>query len=447
MRNVTLITAVPGSGKTRYVVTRAMEAVSTGQAQESDIVCLTFSRAAASELRHRLQSFPDITVCTIHSLAGTLLESQVPRSYADVLRQATAAMPQHRYRVVFIDEAQDLTQLQLEFLIAFCTTADIVTIVGDPMQSIYQFNGSDASYMYTLAETLGGPQTSRVQLTESYRCGDVICRALDMGFHTGMHAVKSHVSDVLWYEFDTAAERVQKLQELFTCDSGFVLVRTNAEITSLLQALPTACCNARFTVNDHPYMTMLALQQNTVPVSRRDIITLLSAFGFNDYKSLRCFSALPISLCGNDIRGMLRSKLQYGARSAICTSLWSVMTLVDALPADPAAAIDLLAETFTIIGWQQVSRKALLEAASDGMVSHVVVTIDHGAPYTLMTMHAAKGLEGHTVYLLPDELNDVDEDAHLLYVAMSRASHQLGILHGPEALRCDTLLKEIIPML
>src|SRR5437868_7009609 len=50
------LVAGPGTGKTRVLTRRVGYLIETGTAEPSEILALTFSRAAARELRHRLEA-------------------------------------------------------------------------------------------------------------------------------------------------------------------------------------------------------------------------------------------------------------------------------------------------------------------------------------------------------------------------------------------------------
>ena len=443
---VTVVTAVPGSGKTRHIVLQAADRVMSGKYTEEQIICLTFSREAAAELQRRLTKFPGITASTIHSLAGSLLpEHGADMTYDAVILSATTSKPVHGFKSIFIDEAQDLTKIQRDFLVEVCRSADEVTIVGDPMQSIYQFNGSSEQYMYDLARMLN-PEPNDVRLHESYRCGAMICHTLEQGFHTGIQAAQRHVDDVLWYDFDSDEARAQQLIETVRSHSGLILTRTNAEITRLLRLLPPKCCNAQFTVSDHPYLSMLRLKRGTVPVSRREFRTLLKCYGLNDYTTSQALAALPETLNGLELLELLKPTMLSKTQSALHTFLWSVKMTLDMLPEDPELFMTSIGEHLALVGIDYIPIQSLVAAVKDDGGQSFRITVDNGQPFTIMTMHAAKGLEGETVIIFPDELGDMSEDEHLLYVAMSRASHQLWFYHGPESSRCDELLRTIIPM-
>jgi superfamily I DNA/RNA helicase len=76
--------------------------------------------------------------------------------------------PFERYPVVFVDEAQDLTELQHEMLsrVLQLKTGRLIA-VGDPRQSIYGFRGAKQNSMATLEHRFG---LDRLPLTVSFRC-------------------------------------------------------------------------------------------------------------------------------------------------------------------------------------------------------------------------------------------------------------------------------------
>lgn len=128
--NVTCI-AGPGSGKTRTLVAKAEQLYSIGV----DLVCLTFTRSAAQEMRDRM---PGIPAQTIHSFCHEWVGWK--GGYNQLLSDFKDFKWKPKYDWVLVDEVQDLTEEQLA--IVFSIAGNSIFAVGDPYQSIYQFNGS-----------------------------------------------------------------------------------------------------------------------------------------------------------------------------------------------------------------------------------------------------------------------------------------------------------------
>src|SRR6266540_7048970 len=82
-----LVLAGPGSGKTRVIVERAVRLIDEDVARPDELLVLTFSRKAASDLRQRLadrlrRSYASFPVTTFHAFCFSLLArnaAQAPR--------------------------------------------------------------------------------------------------------------------------------------------------------------------------------------------------------------------------------------------------------------------------------------------------------------------------------------------------------------------------------
>src|SRR5215211_5454329 len=73
-----LVLAGPGSGKTRVIVERAVRLIDEGLARPEQLLVLTFSRKAASDLRQRLadrlrRSYASFPVTTFHAFCLSIL--------------------------------------------------------------------------------------------------------------------------------------------------------------------------------------------------------------------------------------------------------------------------------------------------------------------------------------------------------------------------------------
>ena len=74
-----LVTAGPGSGKTRVIVERIIHLMSTGL-KPSEILCLTFSEKAAQEMKERLEKITDVSdmqISTFHSFCHEILGENI----------------------------------------------------------------------------------------------------------------------------------------------------------------------------------------------------------------------------------------------------------------------------------------------------------------------------------------------------------------------------------
>ena len=81
---------------------------------------------------------------------------------------AYAAAIRWRFRHFFVDEAQDLNPLQYEVLASLLGDRTDLTLVGDPAQAIYGFNGSDPRFLTDVERYFPGVEI--VRLDTNHRC-------------------------------------------------------------------------------------------------------------------------------------------------------------------------------------------------------------------------------------------------------------------------------------
>src|SRR5215469_15128870 len=207
-----MIIAGPGTGKTRTLTYRiAAQVAEHGRSPEA-CLALTFTRRAARELRERLDALaPDqagrLTVTTFHGLGLMILREHAARrllaAAADdperraELGKALAArdladfdglvdLPvtllgddpalagrlRRRWPLISVDEYQDIDASQYALLSLLSGDGAGLTVIGDPDQAIYGFRGADVGFFLRFGEDYPGATT--VQLTRNYRSAPVI---------------------------------------------------------------------------------------------------------------------------------------------------------------------------------------------------------------------------------------------------------------------------------
>jgi hypothetical protein len=164
----TKLLACAGSGKTRCIIARIHKLIENDFYKYNEIMMLTFSRLTRDDFIGKIESYGLFAdplkvigqVNTIDSFAKRIvdrddtvdvsllsyklmkyLESEDPMELAKNMELA-------KIKTVFIDEAQDLNEIQ--YLI-FCHMRDklgiIINMVGDPNQNIFQFRKSSDKYL------------------------------------------------------------------------------------------------------------------------------------------------------------------------------------------------------------------------------------------------------------------------------------------------------------
>ncbi len=163
-----LVAAGPGSGKTRILVHKVAHLLLLEDIKPEQFLMLTFSRPAAMEFKTRLRKLVgrmafDVDIFTYHGFAFQLQGrmGDLERS-ENVLKQVTQAIknreaPLERLlskSVMVVDEFQDVSQDEYEFMEAIAQVAGNIRIivVGDDDQNIYEFRGASIKYMREFAK-------------------------------------------------------------------------------------------------------------------------------------------------------------------------------------------------------------------------------------------------------------------------------------------------------
>lgn len=176
-----VVAAGPGSGKTRVLVHKLASLLLLEDVKHEQLLMLTFSRAAATEFKQRLMVLIGnaahyVEIKTFHSYCFDLLgrvgnledAKNVVEQAATMISQGEVEPNRIGKTVLVIDEAQDMGAEEHALINALMANNEEMRViaVGDDDQNIYEFRGSDSSYMYRLAQESG---SRLVEMTENYR--------------------------------------------------------------------------------------------------------------------------------------------------------------------------------------------------------------------------------------------------------------------------------------
>jgi len=155
-----------------------------------------------------------------------------------------------RIRHLFVDEAQDMNPLQYDLFQAIRGDRNDVFVVGDPLQAIYGWNGSDHRLFDNLPNVL--PQPTIFSLPNNYRCSPAIVAAAShvaksSGQPVDVRAIRESGDPVRLFGFNDEAAEADGVASLLwryaptagaqPWSSTAVLVRTNAQIPPIASAL------------------------------------------------------------------------------------------------------------------------------------------------------------------------------------------------------------------
>lgn len=490
------VIAAAGSGKTRVLTRRIAHRIATGSAHGRHTLALTFTRQAAGELRRRLRASglrDFVEAGTFHAVALDLLQQRwqdsgrraltilndrdrllgeavgdvpigtasnertwtaargiAPADYVGVARDAgrnVGAAPARigealvayealkrrrgvidlddllplleqelrddgafarairwRFRHVLVDEAQDLNPVQHRVLQHIVGERRDLYLVGDPAQAIYGFNGSDPTLLIDVDRHFLGVEI--IELPTNHRCTPQIVRAAMHVLAATDHSVTSVSSRV-----DGPAVSVTVVDDDDT--EARLIADAVARLDRSLVASGAVAVLAR---------------------THRQLTAIESALGRRSVRVRR-----PALIAGSPLAGAVRTAALLGSPSQLRgwahdalerppTSMpGPVADLEQAERRVAGAVLDCLREQPMADGTALRSWIATTSPFEDSAVTSGV---------DLLTFHAAKGREWHTVVvsgvetgLVPHRsattIDAKGEEARLLHVAFTRASDRL----------------------
>lgn len=176
--NRVLVEASAGSGKTACLVCRLDRLLNEG-VRPSDIVAITFTNAAAENMKDRLGDKANgMFIGTIHSYANYLLLSKGIDTSSCLNEEdfdhLFLLVKSHPYCIrpikhLLVDEAQDSTPDQFELFEMFAP--ENFFYVFDYRQSIYRWSGADPQH---IIDMMGDDRNTVYHLTGNFRCGKSI---------------------------------------------------------------------------------------------------------------------------------------------------------------------------------------------------------------------------------------------------------------------------------
>ena len=504
-----LIVAGPGSGKTRTLTHRIAYLIRRCGAAPGQCLAITFTRRAADEMRERLQHLlPDVweqlPIFTFHSLGLAILQEnhnaaglqrgfriaaeferlqfmrdalevsetrarrllsavstlkrtrvtpddtqldEAQRLYqaalerrnlvdyddligraADILEaeQGLQAAYRDRYRWVCIDEYQDVDEQQVRLIKHLAPPDGNICAIGDPDQAIYSFRGADVRYFKQFETDF--PKAQIVRLTRNYRSDrNIVALASQVIAPSGSEqrsvAVLADAPSLITMH-QAPTERaeaefvVQTLEQLlgghsfFSLDSGrsasdgapdlsfsdfAVLYRTEAQTPAIVEALA----------------------RSGMPFQKRGHTLLMEHPG---------------------VLSLVDQLRQTPSPDAIVERLEAVLASDDAAPGWPEAAELLKPLALACDGdwerfWAEIAVGSQVDAW-DARADRI----------SLLTLHAAKGLEFPVVFILGCESGilpltwgdsdpaEMDEERRLFYVGVTRAQRRLYLCQAQKRL-------------
>jgi|WetSurMetagenome_2_1015567.scaffolds.fasta_scaffold00842_7 DNA helicase II / ATP-dependent DNA helicase PcrA len=372
-----------------------------------------------------------------------------------------ATRVRNTYRHVFADEYQDINAVQHEILANLVRGDATFTAIGDPNQAIYGFRGSNVRFFGTFGESFPGATT--LFLSENYRtapnlleaCGHVIGPGNDSKvrpltarlLHEGKLLVHEAATDKAEAEFVVhQIERLVGGTSMFSHDSGrvengdaegrsfgdcAVLYRTNAQSAPLVEA---------FERSGIPYQVSGELALREYPFVK-DMLDVLSSANANvDDPRIPPSQLRVLRLSEPAMNGVLE-------KTASSMKAAGVLGAIESMRDHPDFGKLLDKDKKATELFERLVRIARLHGDFRPFMDHILLQQSEDAgdlraeKVSLLTLHAAKGLEFPVVFitgceqgLLPlvreGKESDAAEERRLFYVGMTRAKERLYLTYA-----------------
>lgn len=330
---------------------------------------------------------------------------------------SVAMQVREQYRYFVVDEYQDVSPLQHQLLRLWLGTRKDLCVVGDASQTIYSFAGARSAYLLDFERE--NPGATVVRLEQNYRSAPSVIDTANrlMRGRSGaltlnaVHEAKAgdEVPPPAVFEDDRAEARAvaqsiaAQLEAGAKPESIAVLYRVNVQAAALEQALGDLGIS---------YQLRGSKRFFDLPEVRQAVMTLRAAsVAATDEPLFKSVSdvlrTLGWSVQPPEGRGAVRARWE---------SLNAIMGLVDEMPEGA---------TFRRFTDELMARQA---GQHEPTMSAV----------TLATLHAAKGLEWDSVYIVglseglvpisyAASFEQIDEERRLLYVGVTRARRRLRL--------------------
>lgn len=417
-----------------------------------------------------------------------------------LLRRNKALRDQYneRFQHILVDEYQDINRPQFNLIRLLSEKQQNLCVVGDPDQSIYRFRGADIQNIIDFQAHY--PMATIITLDQNYRSTRRILNVAnhvirhnrqrpDKSLRTendpGPRVAYYHAfngEEEAWFVARTIKQHLE--QEDHPKQRVAVLYRTNAQS----RLFEEACRRERIRFNivggfsfykraevrDVVAYVKVALNTRDDESLRRIINTPPRGIGQKTLeviealarqRNLSLWDSLTLLLAQQKLPARslqplqsfhemiehLASVARTGSTSAVIKAAMEETGYVRALKQKSLSAVDALDAENRLLNLEE-----LLSAASEAdergeslreFIDHAALVsdadeYDPDASVTLMTMHSAKGLEFHVVFIVglenglfpharsADDPAELEEERRLCYVAITRAQHQLYLTHA-----------------
>lgn len=402
----------------------------------------------------------------------------------------TLSLLQNRWRYIIVDEYQDTSGVQYELMKLLGGKRNNVCVVGDGDQNVYSWRGSDMAHLLTFETTF--PDTKRVVLDQNYRSTRTIIAAANAVIEkntnripktlfseneTGDPIVLHGALDERYEAWFVAEQAANLIDQGVAPNEIAVLYRENAQSRVLEEALlhaglPYRVLGTRFFERKEVKDVLSYLRAALNPKGKSDLIRIVAVppRGIGKVTVEKMLSGLPLGAAGAKVAAFreLLLKIRHAVNTLptseavqFCIEASGIQKMYGGKTEEDAEHLGNVRELANLaakyegddppVGIERLLEEAALQSEQD----ELDMSRDKGG-ISLMTVHAAKGLEFDAVFvvgmeqgLFPSMRNDPassgegagrdpEEERRLFYVALTRARKRLFLSYAYERTKYGT---------
>ncbi|MGI8669539.1 MAG: ATP-dependent helicase [Aridibacter sp.] len=408
----------------------------------------------------------------------------------------------NKFKYILVDEYQDTNPLQFALVQYLTEKQKNICVVGDDSQSIYKFRGADIENIFLFEEHF--PDAKVVMLEQNYRSTQTILDVADAIISNNksrkekkLWTEKSGGAKITYFQaFDAdqegkyVASKIYDHQRLNSKDKIAILYRTNAQSRVFEEALRKMRINynivggfsfyERAEVKDvvaylkltlNPFDDVALMRVINTPtrglgktsldeldrrakdfgVSLWETIEIITDEKYDQPLNLTPRAKKSLKLFKGIMEGLQKkyaesSELERPVSEVVIAAIektgYSLMLKSENSEEAEARLANLEELVNAAVDYDKQEENGLRDFIDHAALSSDTDKFDRNAPVTLMTVHAAKGLEFPIVFLVGLEdgifpharsINDpleLEEERRLAYVAITRAEKVLYITHS-----------------
>ena len=330
---------------------------------------------------------------------------------------------QEKFRYILIDEFQDINQVQYDVIRMLAAPENNLFVVGDDDQSIYGFRGADSRLMFQFQKDF--PDAKQLLLDVNYRSSkNIVKNSLKV---IANNEVRFDKKIRAWKESGETLH-VQEVKDPVE-EASYVVEQIKKQMETGILAEEIAVL---FRVHTDARAVVEALIDEKIPFQMREHLPNL----YNHFIAKDIMAYFRLAMGQRERKGFLqvmKKKIGYDEflREYATTKNMKAADLREVL-----SEIEEAAKPFqTMEEWF-----VHVEEYTEALKKKEQQKEQNQEGVRLMTLHASKGLEFHTVFLIEanegripyqkaEKEQNVEEERRLFYVGMTRAKDVLKITY------------------